>query len=60
LVYGQLDEETLNVKVGDKLNQGEVIGKIAQPTKYYTVEGSNLYFKVLQDDKTVDPMLLLR
>ena len=60
LVYGQLDEETLNVKVGDKLNEGEVIGKIAQPTIYYTIEGSNLYFKVLQDDKTVDPMLLIR
>ncbi|HBY72169.1 MAG TPA: M23 family peptidase, partial [Lachnospiraceae bacterium] len=51
---------TLNVKVGDKLNEGEVIGKIAQPTKYYTIEGSNLYFKALQDDKTVDPMLLIR
>jgi len=60
LVYGQLDKETLNVKVGDKLNEGEVIGKIAQPTKYYTIEGSNLYFKALQDDKTVDPMLLIR
>ena len=60
LVYGQLDEETLNVEVGDRLDEGEVIGTVAEPTKYYTVEGSNLYFKVLQDDKTVNPMLLLR
>lgn len=60
LVYGQLDEESLRVKVGDALNEGEIIGKIANPTKYYTVEGSNLYFKVLKDDNTtVNPMLLL-
>lgn len=60
LVYGQLDEDTLKVKVGDTLDAGEVIGAIANPTKYYTVEGSNLYFKVLKDDNTtVNPMLLL-
>ncbi|NLK27826.1 MAG: M23 family metallopeptidase [Clostridiales bacterium] len=60
LIYGQLDEDSLKVKVGDKLNEGEVIGAIAKPTKYYSVEGSNLYFMVLKDEKTVNPMLLLR
>ena len=60
LVYGQLDEATVSFKVGDKVDEGEVIGAIAKPTKYYTVEGSNLYFQVMQDDKTVNPMLLLR
>jgi len=58
LVYGQLDNVTL--AVGDKVNEGEVIGTIAEPTKYYTLEGSNLYFQVLQEDDTVNPMLLLR
>ena len=60
LVYGQLDEATVSFNVGDKVDEGEVIGAIAKPTKYYTVEGSNLYFQVMQDDKTVNPMLLFR
>ena len=60
LVYGQLDKDTVKLKVGKGVNAGDVIGKIAQPTKYYTVEGSNLYFKVLQNDQSVNPMLLLR
>lgn len=57
LVYGQL--ENVNFDVGDFVSQGEAIGTIAKPTKYYSVEGSNLYFQVLEDGKTINPMLLL-
>ncbi len=58
VVYGQLD----NVKhdVGDFVSQGDIIGTVAEPTKYYTVEGSNLYFQVMENGKTMNPMLLLR
>ncbi|QHQ60412.1 peptidoglycan DD-metalloendopeptidase family protein [Anaerocolumna sedimenticola] len=58
VVYGQLDD--LNVKVGDMVKEGQEIGVVAKPTKYFTVEGSNLYFQVLKNDKTVNPMLYLR
>jgi murein DD-endopeptidase MepM/ murein hydrolase activator NlpD len=58
VVYGQLDNVSL--AVGDSVNEGDVIGTIKEPTKYYTVEGSNLYFMVMDDDQTVNPMLLLR
>lgn len=58
VVYGQLDG--LKVKVGDMVKEGQELGVVAKPTKYYTVEGSNLYFQVLKDDKTVNPMLYLR
>lgn len=58
LVYGQLDN--VKLKVGDTVKEGDVIGKVADPSKYYTVEGSNLYFQVLKDESTIDPMLLLR
>lgn len=58
VIYGQLKD--VKLKVGDKVNEGDTIGMIAEPTKYYTVEGSNLYFEVMKDDKTVNPMLLLR
>ena len=58
LVYGQLKDVSL--KVGDEIKEGSILGTIAEPSKYYVVEGSNLYFEVLKDDATVNPMQLLR
>ncbi|MDF2473867.1 MAG: hypothetical protein K0R21_1649 [Anaerocolumna sp.] len=58
LVYGQLKD--VKVNVGDSVAEGEVIGTIAEPTKYYSLEGSNLYFQVLKEEETVNPMALLR
>ncbi len=58
VVYGQLNDVSL--EVGDSVRAGEVIGTIDEPTKYYTVEGSNLYFEVLENEQTVNPMLYLR
>ena len=34
---------------------GQVLGYISEPTKYYVSEGSNVYFKLLKDNKPVDP-----
>ena len=59
VIYGQLDEN-LNVKEGQTVSEGTAIGKIAEPTKYYVKEGTNLFFEVLLEDETVNPMLLLR
>lgn len=58
VTYGQLRD--INVKEGQSVKEGDVIGKIAEPTKYYSQEGSNLYFQVKENKETVDPMLLLR
>lgn len=58
LVYGQLKDVT--VAKGDEVTEGQVIAKIAKPTKYFSVEGANLYFQVLQKNKPVNPMVLLR
>jgi murein DD-endopeptidase MepM/ murein hydrolase activator NlpD len=60
LVYGQLDKDSLTVEKGDKVDEGDVIGTIAEPSNFYSVEGSNLYFKVMENDNTVNPMSLLR
>lgn len=51
--YGQLKE--LMVGVSDQVMAGTKIGKIAEPTKYFTKEGSNLYFAVTKDGVPVDP-----
>lgn len=53
-IYGQLKE--LNFEVGDYVEAGHVLGYISEPTKYYSVEGSNLYFELLKDGVPVDPV----
>ena len=53
-VYGQLKE--LAVKEGDMVNTGALLGYVSEPTKYYTLEGSNLYFQLLRDGEPVNPM----
>lgn len=52
-VYGQLKD--LTVAEGDTVKEGEMIGNVSEPTKYYSVEGSNLYFAVKKDGNPVDP-----
>ena len=38
------------------LQAGAVIGKVAEPTKYYVVEGANLYFSMTKDGVPIDPL----
>ena len=45
LVYGQL--KALEVAEGDSVEKGQLLGYISEPTKYYVVEGSNLYLELL-------------
>ena len=51
--YGQLENVTL--KKGDTVKTGDVIGKIAEPTDYFTLEGSHLYFKMTFKGKEINP-----
>ena len=53
-VYGQLKE--LNFAKGDYVEAGHVLGYVGEPTKYFTVEGSNLYFELDKDGTPVDPV----
>ncbi len=53
-VYGQLKE--VLYKEGATVEVGNAIGYVAEPTKYYSVEGSNLYFELLKGEEPVDPM----
>lgn len=56
-VYGQLTN--LAFAVGDRVEKGDVIGYVSAPTKYYSTEGSNLYFAMLKDGEPVDPITYL-
>ena len=51
---GQLKEIT--AVQGEYLEAGQFLGYVAEPTKYYTIEGSNLFLEMRHGDKTVDPL----
>lgn len=53
VTYGQL--EGLECKKGDYLAAGSVVGKVAEPTNYYLLEGSHLYVKMTKDKQPVNP-----
>lgn len=57
ITYGQLKDIT--VSEGGFVNQGDIIGSVAAPTKYYVVEGCNVYFKLTKDGIPVNPMTKL-
>lgn len=57
LIYGQLKE--VAVAEGQVVEQGQLLGYVSEPTKYYIEEGSNLYFEMQKDGKPVDPYLYL-
>lgn len=51
---GQLKE--IQVVENEYMEQGQIIGYVAEPTKYYSIEGSNIYFELKNQDKVVDPL----
>ena len=53
-IYGQLKE--VPVQPGEYVAENSVIGYVSEPTKYYSVEGPNLYFQLLKDGQPVNPM----
>lgn len=56
-LYGQLKETTVNI--GDKVDKGAILGYISEPTKYYSIEGSNLYFEITKDSVPINPLSFL-
>lgn len=57
LTYGQLKD--IMVLQGDMVSAGDVLGKVAAPTKYYSEEGPNVYFKLTKDGVPVNPLSCL-
>lgn len=53
-IYGQLKD--LTVEEGEMIDKGTVIGYIDVPTKYYSVEGSNLYYTMKRNGEYINPM----
>lgn len=58
MTYGQLQQ--ISVAKGDTVKEGQVIAQVAAPTKYFAVEGANLYLQLKENGNSVNPMDLLR
>ena len=54
LTYGQLKD--VQIEKGATVEEGDLIGYIGTPTKYYSVEGSHLYMKMTKDGSPIDPL----
>ena len=57
ITYGQLKE--ILVSEGSYVSMGDMIASVAAPTKYYSIEGTNVYFKLTKDGNPVSPMTRL-
>lgn len=51
---GQMKE--IQVVENEYLEAGQILGYVAEPTKYYFIEGSNVYFELRHGGETVDPL----
>lgn len=56
--YGQL--QNVRVTAGDEVFQDTVLGTVAEPTAYYQLEGSHLYFAMTKDEEPINPMEVLQ
>lgn len=56
-VFGQLKD--VLVKENDVVAAGTVLGYVGEPTRFFTEEGSNLYFAMTKDGVSIDPILYL-
>lgn len=54
ITYGQL--KNILVSEGSYVAAGDIIAEVAAPTKYYSVEGTNVYFKLTKDGEPVNPL----
>lgn len=54
LTLGQL--ANLTIGSGDTVKKEQKIGTVAEPSKYYSVEGSNIYLKLTRNGESLNPM----
>lgn len=56
--YGQLTN--IQIKEGDIVEKGAYIADVSSPTKFYSIEGDNVYFALRKEGKPINPMTKLQ
>ncbi len=59
VVYSNLDSKVL-VKKGQKVSEGDTIGKVGNTTMVESLEDSHIHVTATQDGKSIDPMKLIK
>lgn len=59
VVYSNLDSKTL-VKKGQKVSEGDTIGKVGNTTMVESLEDSHIHVTATKDGKSIDPMKLIK
>ena len=54
VVYGSIKD--IQVSSGLTIKEGDLVGYVASPTKYYSLEGEHLYIKMTENGNSVDPV----
>jgi len=57
VIYGQIKD--MRYLEGDRVSRGTQVASIAKPSKYYSVEGSNLYFAMEKNGERTNAEYLL-
>lgn len=57
LTLGQL--ENITIQEGSSVSMNQSLAEVSEPSRYYSVEGSNIYMKLEKNGKSVDPMQFL-
>ncbi len=56
--YANLASSSLTI--GKTVKRGETIGKVGKTARYELADAPHLHFEILKDDKTVDPLEILK
>lgn len=56
-IYGQLKD--VQVAAEDVISAGTVLGSVNDPSRFYSTEGTNLFFSMTKDGESVDPVVYL-
>ena len=58
MIYGQLED--VRVVVGDEVYKDTILGRVAEPTAYYQLEGSHAFFEMIKDGEPINPYDVLQ
>ena len=59
VVYSNLDEKT-NVKKGQEVKEGQVLGLIGNTTLVENEDGSHIHIEAFKSEQSIDPMTLIK
>ncbi len=59
VVYSNLNEK-LNVKKGDSIKEGQTLGLVGKTTFVETKEDSHVHVEVFKEEKSIDPMTIIK